>query len=477
MTDPLPLRIFLATPGDLEQERKIVRVVVDEFNNGRTSGGPSFEIVGWERTRGVASRPQGEINELIDESHFMIVLFKKKWGSAPGSPWGYTSGTEEELFTGLLALGTSEQPMRDIWVGFIAADEREHEVERLKAQFNSSHELMYESLADDRDLKTKLAQRLEDWVAASASKVVRHFTLLPSSGKEVLQAAKLRAEGEKLVELGQPTKGHDRLHQAAGLGGPTEWLALARYQARHGDLEDAQQSTQRAIDLVIDGSADLYSPQAAEAFAEQAGVLRRKGDPNAAVGRLEHALTLVDKDSAAAKRVKARLLDDLGLARKDAGNLQTARANFEESAQIRNEQNLPVGECQSLINLVRLDIAEKNFAPVADGVDRVEQLIPRIPASSLQANAGVLVAQVRLRQNRAAEGIDHAKRSLALNRQIANRRGEAISLLLLAQSYRALEKFDEARKHAMACLQVNQAMGDAYGAGRAQWFIDQLSSV
>jgi len=26
----------------------------------------------------------------------MIVLFKKDWGSEPGSPWGYPSGTEEE---------------------------------------------------------------------------------------------------------------------------------------------------------------------------------------------------------------------------------------------------------------------------------------------------------------------------------------------------------------------------------------------
>ncbi len=49
----------------------------------------------------------------------MMVLFRGAWGSAPGSPWGYTSGTEEELFTGLLELGQAEQPMRDVWVGFV----------------------------------------------------------------------------------------------------------------------------------------------------------------------------------------------------------------------------------------------------------------------------------------------------------------------------------------------------------------------
>ncbi len=63
--------------------------------------------------RGTVRRAQEAINELIAESHFMIALFKNAWGSTPGSPWGYTSGTEEELFTGLLELGQAEQPMRD----------------------------------------------------------------------------------------------------------------------------------------------------------------------------------------------------------------------------------------------------------------------------------------------------------------------------------------------------------------------------
>ena len=63
---------------------------------------------GWERVRGTARRPQEAINELIGESHFLIGLFKASWGSEPGSPRGYASGTEEELFTGLLELGRAE---------------------------------------------------------------------------------------------------------------------------------------------------------------------------------------------------------------------------------------------------------------------------------------------------------------------------------------------------------------------------------
>ena len=106
MVDALPLRIFLASPGDLADEREVVRACIDEHRaRHRGQSNAAYEVVGWERVRGTARRPQEAINELIGESHFLIALFKGSWGSEPGSPWGYTSGTEEELFTGLLELG------------------------------------------------------------------------------------------------------------------------------------------------------------------------------------------------------------------------------------------------------------------------------------------------------------------------------------------------------------------------------------
>jgi len=97
------------------------------------------------------------------------------------------------------------------------------------------------------------------------------------------------------------------------------------------------------------------------------------------------------------------------------------------------------------------------------------------PPSGLHANAGVLAAQVRLRQGRPDEGIPQAERALAVNRQIANRRGEAISLLVLAQCCRAADRRAEAEEHARACLALNQSMGDARGAEKAQWLLDRLA--
>jgi tetratricopeptide (TPR) repeat protein len=474
MANALPLRIFLASPADLKDERGIVRTCVDEHNARGRDGTASYEVVGWERVRGTARRPQAAINELIGESHFMVAMFKSSWGSEPGSPWGYTSGTEEELFTGLLELGRSEQPMRDVWVAFIDHPTPAERVVKLRQQMSRHHSMMYESIVDNRDLKEKFRERLETWEDLVAFKVPRHIDLLPSSGKDVLRAANFRLHGEKLVELGQATAGRKALEEAAALGGPAEQLAYARSLARSGDLDDAYASTQRAIDYFSEEVSQLHTPLAAEAFAAQAGVLRLQGKVVDAVGRLEQALTLLNERDGYAQKTRARILDDLGLAQKDSGDLASARGHFEAALEIRRTSGQNLDVCQSLINLARLEVRAEDVEAAAGHANEVIALLRGTPPTALHANAQVLGAQVRLRQGRPDEGVPYAELALSLNRQIASKRGEAISLLLLAQCCRAAGRAPEARVHAQACLKVNRSMGDYKGAKRALWILKQL---
>lgn len=477
MVAALPLRIFLASPGDLANERKTVRVCVDEHRARRMGvSNVTYEVVEWDRVRGTARRPQDAINELIAESHFLVALFKRSWGSEPGSPWGYSSGTEEELFTGLLDLGQAEQPMRDVWVAFLNDPSPDEQIVRLREQISQQHSVMYERIIDIRDLKAKLSQRLETWEALAESKVVRHIDLVPSSGKDVLRAANLRLRGEKLVDLGQADAGRAALQEAAALGGPVEHLAYAKVLARRGELDEAYSSTQLAIDHITNGTSPLYSPLAAEAFAAQAGVLRRQGRDVDAIGRLEQALTLLDERDASARKTRCRILDELGLARQKAGDLAWARRDFQAALESRRTFGNELDVCQSLVNLARLEVAAGDLEVAADHADEVTGRLRGTPSTALHANAEVLAAQVRLRQERPEEGEKHAQRALSVNRQLENKRGEAISLLLLSQCCRAAGRNSEAAEHARACIEVNRQMGNDEGVQRAQWILDQLGA-
>lgn len=474
MADALPLRIFLATPSGLEPEREIVRACVAEFNERHRGTSVAYEVVGWERVRGTARRPQEAISELIGECHFLIALFRDHWGSEPGSPWGYTSGTEEELFTALLDLGQSEQPMRDVWIAFLQHDAPAPQIVNLKQQMNTRHSMLYEAITDTRDLKSKLAERLETWALAAEVKVVKHIDLIPSSGKDVLRASTLRIRGQKLVELGQPAAGLAALRDAAVLGGPAEHLAYAKQRARDGDLDGAFESTQSAIDYFTSGEEHLHTSLAAEAFAAQAGVLRRQGRPREAVGRLEQALTLIDDQDSSSVKVRCRILDDLGLACQKLDDLDAARRHFEIALAARQRAGLELDVCQSLVNLARLEVAAGNLHEATGHAESVLEKLKATPPTALHANAEALLAQMRIREGSPAEGVPHAERARAINQQIANKRGEAISLLILAQCCLGAGDHRSARLHALACIDVNRMMNNEDGISQAQRVLDQL---
>jgi len=475
MVDAAPFRIFLASPSDVEAERDVVRNCVDEHNaRRRGESGVIYEIIGWERVRGTARRPQEAISELISESHFLIVLLKQSWGSAPGSPWGYTSGTEEELFSGLLELGQAEQPMRDVWVAFLDHPSPAPQIDDLRRHIGERHAMLYETIATAGELKEKLAQRLEAWEALAGGKTPRHIDLMPSSGKDVLKAQRLRLGGEKLVELGQAESGQAALREAAAVGGPVEHLAYARFLARTGDLDGAFAENQQAIDYFANEVSDLHSPIAAESFAAQASVLRRQGSDVDAIGRFEQALTILDEDDPYSREVRCRILDELGLAHQNTGDLESARTAIQEALRLRQDTGHDIGVCQSLINLTRIEVAAGDLEAAARHSDEALVTLSGTPPTSLHANAEVLAAQVRLRQGRPGDGLTHAERALSLNRQLASRRNEAIALLLMAQCCRAMGTLDDAAVHAHACLELNQAMGNEFGVQKAQWILDHL---
>jgi hypothetical protein len=97
------LKIFIGSPGDLQEERKIARDVVQRVNKaiGRHLG-VHVELRGWEDTLpGYTSRPQEKINEDLRECDIFLGLMWKRWGTPPRDDGEYTSGFEEEYHVAL----------------------------------------------------------------------------------------------------------------------------------------------------------------------------------------------------------------------------------------------------------------------------------------------------------------------------------------------------------------------------------------
>lgn len=91
------IKVFLASPSDLQDERRIVRARAEQFNNlWSDEYGVYFRIVGWEDLPPVAQRPQHRINRDADDCQVFIGMLAKRWGSSTGE---FSSGFEEEFFS------------------------------------------------------------------------------------------------------------------------------------------------------------------------------------------------------------------------------------------------------------------------------------------------------------------------------------------------------------------------------------------
>lgn len=106
------LKVFLASPGDLADERIAASQVVEEENrNHAHSNNLHIELVGWEETVSQTRRAQEAINRDLDQCEYFVGMMWQKWGSPPG-PEGhpYTSGFEEEYCRSLERRAKSGKP-------------------------------------------------------------------------------------------------------------------------------------------------------------------------------------------------------------------------------------------------------------------------------------------------------------------------------------------------------------------------------
>lgn len=111
------LRVFIASPGDLEPERRIARSVVDELNHIVREIGWHIELLGWEDTLPGYTRPQDAINRDVDSCNLFVGLLWGRWGTRTGE---FSSGFEEEFERARGRRQSEKAP--EIWLFFKKVD-------------------------------------------------------------------------------------------------------------------------------------------------------------------------------------------------------------------------------------------------------------------------------------------------------------------------------------------------------------------
>jgi len=177
------IKVFLASPGDLSNERLAAKTVVDEFNKlWANTLGYHVELVGWEDTVSRYGRPQELINQDLDLCELFIGMMWKKWGTPPSLDGQYTSGFEEEFERSIRKRREEGRPEISLLFKQVDPDllndpgDELKKVRAFRERIIAQKTILFETFTDVRDLEGKIrscvtnyVQRLRDEEAKKAS--------------------------------------------------------------------------------------------------------------------------------------------------------------------------------------------------------------------------------------------------------------------------------------------------------------------
>lgn len=165
------VRVFLASPGDLPDERRLVKETEEELNNGIASYlDCRIEIKGWEDTLSGSDRPQAIINQELDICELFIGMMSRRWGTPPSVNGEYSSGFEEEFKRSSLRCEKTSKPEMAMYFKtidpkfLIDPGEDLKKVLAFKDQIASEKSIYYENFDSPYDLQKRVRLKIQNYL-------------------------------------------------------------------------------------------------------------------------------------------------------------------------------------------------------------------------------------------------------------------------------------------------------------------------
>ncbi|MCS4492047.1 MULTISPECIES: lipopolysaccharide assembly protein LapB [unclassified Corynebacterium] len=512
-------KIFIASPGDVHEYRKIVEDTVKTYDAslGRNGCDLGFEIAFQEQISGAVGRPQGHMNGLLGKTNFSIVLFGNRWGSNPVSGF-YTSGTEEELFESFISLKPHGE-REDVWVCFIEHHEDsnaknpstpgenvEPEIEQLRRKFRDTRTCFYETV-DSRDhFRRRVQLLLESWKQKLGDNQ-ESFTredilgsgLTTSTGIDILGLYRSYYYAQSCRKTGKYEEAIESYEKSFDGGLLEAGIELANYLIELNKVEKASKLAEEIYAEIKDGSPNGYSfQQRIDAQETVATLQRRLGRFSTAIAEFRHIKAIYKEIGIDNSLQMAKVCDKLGLCLMDAapadpdmweGYLKTAGEVFEEAHKIRDERGDSEGQLLSKVNIARLQtsyfrfyksqsdyqqakersaLAEKSLIESKDEAERFNHLkyLPRIYSHL----AKVLFERAKIEEDEFQKRVllirarKQAELCCEKNIESEHTYGSAIAWGQLAQIHSELGEWENARASLEECENNNAHMGQGLPA-------------
>lgn len=489
------INVFIASPGNLADERKLFQRTIDQVNrDAARAAGITFIPRGWEYASAGMGRPQALINQQVEESDYLIVVLGDRWGRPPGGTSNFTSGTEEEFQVAKQCLQSSDKPMIDIVVLFKGVDGRQlsdpgvqlQRVLDFKSELESTRELLYSNFDSDEEFADGLRLHLHQWIRdwqAGVPPAKRRNTAEPAPIGQAQHSSEgvragpapspdgsemsLAAQAVDAFRRGRLTVAEQLFASAVSGGYDREALTEnVRFLRKIGRLSAAETA---ASDFLQDAQDADDQTGEIEALANLGILRRQQGDNTVSMVYFDRALQaareladdpLADQqDRAGALQSQAFLLDNQSLSlRRQSGRSEDALEKLQEARRIQDRVGDQRGAgftCRNtgtlLIRLGRLDEAEQ-------ALNEALALFEKVQYQAGQAAALSSLAELYEARHEYRQALEALNRSIAVSPE-RNPNRVAMNYGTLTRILIKLGDLVRAREYAARCARFSQELG------------------
>jgi tetratricopeptide (TPR) repeat protein len=467
-------KLFVASPGGLDEERHAIRDEVQSFNEsaGRELG-LRFDVTGWHDVAGGMDRPQELINEHLKTCDYMILLLWDRWGMSPEHDGRFSSGTEEEFHVARELIGVETSPLTDILVlfkGVPAAQLRDAgpqltAVLNFKQEVENSKEVFLKDYDDLDLLRREVRLRLRAWARDRQTGATRaapgthqaRASGLTGSGSTALRTA------DAFEAAGQMTQAEAAYAEAIADDDLDSLDKYARFLRRTGRLTRALEVDDRILKLAVSRDPAGTVKLRARILSNIGIVHRKLGDLRRSRYSLKEAVQTARQGGDNARDGLAYALDNLGITHHQAGDTDEARECFEEALAIRTGTGDIAGRATTLTNLARLyrrsGALDEARTALAEATRVLEDLDDRSKLAAAHSAMGEILEQ----EGRLADAEQAFRASLAHNEGSGRPDAIAMSLNQLARILLLRGETAAAERHAERSLRENESISNREG--------------
>jgi len=517
------LRIFIASPGGLAEERNAFRDVVEAFNQSDAiERGYYFQPIGWEDTLGHQGRPQEIINEDLKRCDYMFLVLHDRWGTPSSINSKYTSGTEEEFHVALECLNDDSQPMIRIALFFKDVSKSQladpgpqlSSVLAFKKQREDKKDFLYETFdakqsfankvqshlsrtlrdieKDTKPLKNKVSMNIKTTFQGSDLEWLDNITRYNNWQRAFEKAEEYLKEGKTIeaelifsqitqrstnpflmARYGKYLRKQGRIQSAFEVINKADELAkiIKDYNAsgyckrQLGRLEEYRGNMTEALKL-FEQAKEIYlnndNLQAvARSLRDIAFVENKLGNPDQAISDVKESIRIYSKFNELDEM--AASYGYLGVIYKDLGDFRSAKLSHKEALKIQKSLNNQDALARIYSNLAVINRLEKNYDEALEQHHKSLEIFEKIGDKRGIAREFSNIGVILRRKGQHEKAIDKHSHALEIEEKVENKRGMQIQFSNLGLNHIELGDLQKAEYYFTKSLNISQILDDHKG--------------